>query len=245
MTEVGLGVTKEASGGVVCIGKDLIDFIAILIPLKSIHMFLRIFYISVLWIISNSCGTKENKESVNLKTPTDSIAQSKDLSRDRLDFPDRGLVKKVEDSGYPFATLTIEFPELKFTEYFTINLEEVKNVSLGDIELHVGKYVKYKYTSEKSYTLLDVYKDSQSIFGSEFPAERDDIKSIEGVLKGAKQVTAGDIPSEVSITTKNGENLFFQYFITHELLAVNGKKVTGFYDERTLKTIKSIQLIEN
>lgn len=208
-------------------------------------MFSRFFYISVLLIIFDSCGIKENKDGVNLKTPTDSIAQSKDLSGDRMDFPDRGLVKEVEDLGYPFATIAIEFPELKFTEYFTINLEEVKNVSLSDIELLIGKYVKYTYTSEKSYALLDVFKDSLSIFGSEFPAEGDDIKSIEGILKGAKQVTAGDIPSEVSITTENGGNLFFQYFITPELVAVNGKKVTGFYDERTLNTIKSIELIEN
>ena len=30
-----------------------------------------------------------------------------------------GLLKKYEDGGYPFATLTIEFPERKFEESFT------------------------------------------------------------------------------------------------------------------------------
>ncbi|MBK8056205.1 MAG: hypothetical protein IPK35_23780 [Saprospiraceae bacterium] len=68
------------------------------------------------------------------------------------------------------------------------------------------------------------------------------IFSIEGVLCGAEEVTAGDLPGETSIMAAYGENLYFKYFVTPELVAVNEKKVTGFYDERTLNTITSIEL---
>jgi hypothetical protein len=209
------------------------------------NMYSRFYFIIILFIFTAACGEKGKRDGLNLKSQNDTIGHSDHISPVKKDIPNVGLLKEVEDSGYPFVTITIEFPELKFTEYFTLNLEEVKNVSLSNIGLLVGKYVKYTHTSEKSYALLDVFKDSRSIFGSEFPVEGDDIKSIEGILKGAKQETSGDIPGEVSITAANGQNLFFQYFITPELVAVNGKKVTGFYDERTLNTITSIQLIED
>ena len=34
-----------------------------------------------------------------------------------------GLLKSAEDSGYPFMTLQIEFPERGFEEYFSVNLQ--------------------------------------------------------------------------------------------------------------------------
>ena len=99
--------------------------------------------------------------------------------------------------------------------------------------------------SEISFALLDVFQNSKSIFGAELAPEGEGIKAIEGVLYGAEQVTSGDIPSEVSIIADDGENLYFEYFITPELVSVNEKRITGFYNERTKNTIKSIELIEN
>ena len=42
---------------------------------------------------------------------------------------------------------------------------------------------------------------------------------------------------------ENGENLYFEYFITPELVAANEKKVKSFYEERTKNTIIAIELI--
>ncbi len=205
----------------------------------------RFLSIILLLIFSASCGGKGNKDGIQLSTQNDSLGQSEQVSKGTMNIPEMGLLKQVEDSGYPFAAITIEFPDRDFSESFTINLEEVKSVTFSDLNAHIGKYVKFTYDSEIAYALLDVFVDSRSVFGSELAPEGEGIKSIEGVLYGAEEVTAGDLPGEVSIMASDGENVYFKYFITPELVAVNEKKVTGFYEERTLNTITSIELLED
>ncbi len=161
-----------------------------------------------------------------------------------LTIPEMGLLTHVEDSGYPFATLTIEFPERNFSEYFTINMEEVKNGSIEDLQTYIGQYITFEYTSEFQYTLLDIYYESYSIFGSEVAPEGEGIRSIEGVLYGAENITEGDLPGEVSVFANDGENHYFPYFVTQEMVAVNEKVVTVFYEIRSQHVITAIQLVE-
>lgn len=78
-----------------------------------------------------------------------------------------GLLKGVEDGGYPFATLTIEFPERKFQEYFTINFEEVKGTSLDKVYKWVGRYVSFTYNTDLTNALLDVQIDGKSLVSDE------------------------------------------------------------------------------
>lgn len=208
-------------------------------------MIYRIVYIFIIILFSISCGGKENKKDINILSLKDSSLQIVNTKKNNPEITEKGLVKQVEDSGYPFATVTIEFPERKFTENFILNMEEVENASLNVINTYVGKYVKFTYTTEISFALLDVFQNSRSVFGSELAPEGEGIKSIEGILYGAERVTSGDIPGEVSIMADDGENLYFEYFITQDLVSVNEKRVTGFYDERTKNTIKSIELIED
>lgn len=190
-----------------------------------------------------SCGGKELstkttvgnvKDSINLHVKTPSALQ---------EITEIGLLLQVEDSGYPFATLTIEFPERNFTEYFTINMESVENASITELNSYIGQYVKFKYSSDFTYALLDLFYEGKSIFGAEIAPEGESIKAIEGVLYGAEQTTDGDIPGEVSVFADDGENLYFPYFITQEMVNVNEKWVTAFYESRTSNTILSIELV--
>ncbi len=155
-----------------------------------------------------------------------------------------GLLLQVEDSGYPFATLSIEFPERNFTEYFTINMESVENATITKLNSYIGQYVKFTYSSEFTYALLDLFYNGKSIFGAELAPEGESIKAIEGVLYGADQTTDGDIPGEVSVFADDGENLYFPYFITQEMVNVNEKWVTAFYETRTSNTIMSIEVVK-
>ena len=213
--------------------------------IKTFIMYSRFLAIIFVLMFLASCGGKGKKEAIQLNTQNDTVGQSGYLSKGKMDIPEMGKIKLVEDSGYPFAAITIEFPERNFSESFTINLEEVKSVTFSERNTHIGKYVKFTYNSETSYALLDVFVDSRSVFGSELAPEGEGIKSIEGILHGADEVTPGDLPDEVMITASDGENLSFQFFVTPELVSVNGKKVTGFYDERTLNSIKSIELVRD
>jgi hypothetical protein len=199
--------------------------------------FIFVFFTTV------SCGGKEINKMVSTNSVTDSTVVNKEINTIKQEIPEMGLLKQVEDSGYPFAILTIEFPERNFTENFTINMEEVDNASIADLNSYIDHYVKFTYTSELSYALLDIFHNSRSIFGAEVAPEGDAIKAIEGILYGAEQVTNGDLPGEVSVFADDGENHYFPYFVTSEMVAVNEKRVTAFYEVRTSNTITSIQMV--
>ncbi len=197
-----------------------------------------------IFLNSISCGENGNKVTQPIASTKDPVSLANDTESGKEDISEMGILKEVEDSGYPFATLTIEFPERNFTEYFTINMEEVKNASITQLNSYVNRYVKFTYTTEISYALLDMYHEGKSIFGAEVSPEGESIKSIEGVLYGAEQVTDGDIPGEVSVFADDGENLYFQFFVTQEMVNVNEKRVAAFYERRTMNTITSIKMLK-
>ena len=191
-----------------------------------------------------SCKGKEFSNQTPLVQTIDSLNSDLKPSSAVQGIDEMGLLKKVEDSGYPFATLTIEFPERNFTEYFTINMEEVENASITNLNSYIDHYVKFTYNSELTYALLDMYHDSKSIFGAEVAPEGDGIKSIEGILYGAEQVTNGDLTGEVSVFADDGENHYFPYYVTQDMVNVNEKRVTAFYETRTSNTIMSIEVVK-
>jgi hypothetical protein len=208
-------------------------------------MLYRILFFCILTMCTISCIGKENKSGAEGRFSKDSISQNNNptASKDG-EITERGLFREVEDSGYPFATVTIEFPERRFTEYFTINMEEVENASLDVIRNYVGKYVVFNYTSTLSHALLDLQLNGESLLGMNSNDIDPNWKIIEGELDGANEETAGDLPGEVSIWADDGENLYFEFFITSEMVAANGKRVKGYYDVRTKNEIKSIQLMD-
>lgn len=151
-----------------------------------------------------------------------------------------GLLKSAEDSGYPFYTVEIEFPERKFSEIFTINLAELPDVDPGLLTGWVGKYVSFEYTSEIVNALLDIRQNGKSLLGvnpSELPKG---IKKISGTLSGAANVTEGDLPSVLRIHDPEDQSIEFEFFITPELVEADGTLVVGYYDQRTNNRITAI-----
>ena len=154
-----------------------------------------------------------------------------------------GQLKNVEDGGYPFVTVTIELAE-GGSGIYTINLEELKTVNAKTLSDWIGKEVSFNYQTTLDNALLDLKQNGKSLFGDEqeLPA---DIKKISGILKGAKTVTEGDVPDEISITDKNNNAKVFDFFITESMVAANGKNVVGYYEERLHSVITSIQVTDD
>jgi hypothetical protein len=153
-----------------------------------------------------------------------------------------GLLKSAEDSDYPFYTVEIEFPERKFSEVFTLNIEEIPDVDPGILAGWVGQYVSFEYTSEVINALLDVRQNGKSILGvkpSELPKG---LRKISGTLSGATNVTEGDLPSLLRIHDPEDQSLEFEFFITPELVEAEGTLVVGFYDQRTENKIIFMKL---
>jgi hypothetical protein len=153
-----------------------------------------------------------------------------------------GLLKNVEDSGYPFFTLTIEFPERGFTEYFSINVEEVKSVNAKTLSAAVGKYVSFEYNSTITNALLDLRLAGNSLLNEGEIGASEDTKTVTGILSNAAEATTGDTPGELYIVTEEEITYKFPFFITPQIVTANGKTVVGYYEERTSNVITALQV---
>ncbi len=200
--------------------------------------------LAILWLVISFSGIV--KASLNLNARISS--SEKIIQRlpafyilEKQNIPEFGMVTAVEDAGYPFAMVTVLFPERNFEEYFSINMEEVENASLETMNNYIGKYIHFTYSTEINYVLLDLFFGNSSVFGAEVAPEGDEVKSIEGILYGAEKETQGDLPGTVSVFADDGENLYFEFFITNHLVNVNEKRVKAFYMENKKNTILTIR----
>ena len=197
-------------------------------------MKLHVLLLSISFAILNSCSGQEKQKQQPASTEKQEINEGDALR-------EFGLLKSADDSGYPFYTVEIEFPERKFSEVFTLNLEEIPDVDPGILAGWVGQYVSFEYTSEVINALLDVRQNGKSLLGvkpSELPKG---LKKISGTLSGATNVTEGDLPSLLRIHDPEDQSLEFEFFITPELVEAEGTLVVGFYDQRTNNRITTIK----
>lgn len=197
-------------------------------------MKLSVLLLSIGFAFLNSCSGQEKQKQQPASTEKQEISQGDALR-------EFGLLKSADDSGYPFYTVEIEFPERKFSEVFTLNLEEIPDVDPGILAGWVGQYVSFEYTSEVINALLDVRQNGKSLLGvkpSELPKG---LKKISGTLSGATNVTEGDLPSLLRIHDPEDQSLEFEFFITPELVEAEGTLVVGFYDQRTNNRITTIK----
>lgn len=198
-------------------------------------MKLPVLLLSIGFAFLNSCSGQEKQTQQPASTEKQELNEGDALR-------EFGLLKSADDSGYPFYTVEIEFPERKFSEVFTLNLEEIPDVDPGILAGWVGKYVSFEYTSEVINALLDVRQNGKSLLGvkpSELPKG---LKKISGTLSGATNVTEGDLPSLLRIHDPEDQSLEFEFFITPELVEAEGTLVVGFYDQRTNNRITTIKM---
>ncbi|MFM9947122.1 MAG: hypothetical protein ACKV1O_04215 [Saprospiraceae bacterium] len=199
-----------------------------------------------------ACAANDGKSTVSesgqaMDTTTQVMTNEGDakFSNAANEIKERGLLKQVEDSGYPFVTLTIEFPERKFEASFSLNLEEAEGASASTISTWVGRYVAFTYTSELTNALLDLRQGGKSLLGMDNIELPSGLKKIKGTLSGAGEETTGDLPGEVTITPEEEDAQTFAFFITQEMVEANGEVVVGYYEVRTANDITSIKLIPN
>lgn len=198
-------------------------------------MKLPVLLLSIGFAFLNSCSGQEKQTQQPASTEKQELNEGDALR-------EFGLLKSADDSGYPFYTVEIEFPERKFSEVFTLNLEEIPDVDPDILAGWVGKYVSLEYTSEMINALLDVRQNGKSLLGvkpSELPKG---LKKISGTLSGATNVTEGDLPSLLRIHDPEDQSLEFEFFITPELVEAEGTLVVGFYDQRTNNRITTIKM---
>lgn len=150
-----------------------------------------------------------------------------------------GLIENIEDGAYPFFIVTVNFIGSKAKIDLDVNIEAM-DLDIEDLNKLQGTYATIYYTSELRKNLQDLHYNDTSVFGEYAADYNKRWEQITGVLLGADIVTAGDLPSFISIAGTNGKNLDFEVFIDEEMVNVNGKTVTVFYDIDVAHTITDI-----
>lgn len=164
-----------------------------------------------------------------------------DLADDAI--PGFGIIDKYEDGVYPMFVVTIHFVEKNYKIDFDLNIE---SVSINSEELNdlVGKYVSFNYTSDWVETVNDIYFDGKSLSGKYAPELDKEWSVITGTLGGAESLS-GDLPSFISITDADGEEMNFEWYVDDEVMKINKKEVTAYYSGRAINTIIDIKPSEN
>jgi hypothetical protein len=154
-----------------------------------------------------------------------------------------GLFVEVEDGGYPFYSVTVEFPEREMKNSFTLNIEnlEIAPDALNNLK---DKYVTFYYTSELDNDLYEMMLNDNSVIGEDAIEISEDLKSVTGILSGANEVTGGDLPTEITIKTKSGEEVIFELYVNPEMVPANGKEVTAYFSTRGRNKIAFIKMPE-
>ncbi len=205
---------------------------------RFITILLMYFCVNAMIVSCKPSASNSNEETA-MPAETDLLYESETADHDSI--KEFGLLKNVEDSGYPFFTLTIAFPERGFTETFNLNVEEVNTIDAATLTNSIGKYLSFEYDSEISNALIDLQMNGISLINEGEAMElSSDIKSITGILSNAAEETTGDLPGELYIQTEEEITEKFPFFITLDIVKANGKQVTGYYEQRTQNTITSI-----
>ena len=163
---------------------------------------------------------------------------------DAAEMTAKGRVVAVEDAGYPMFTVTVEFPGKADEEMLLLDAEAtaIDPVVLDGLE---GRTAEITFLREDRNSLYDLHYQGKSVFDAQAEMPGPEWRSITGTLEGASEPTDGDLPDEITITDAKGNSETFDYFIQPEMVAVNGKEVTAYYETQTVDEITSLKPVED
>jgi len=187
---------------------------------------------SSLMLVHCTTSTTDSESS----TTTSDFATS-----DTVEVDEFGLITAIDDSGYPFYNVEIEFPERQLKETYLLDISQLESMDPQILTSWLGQYVAFSYTSTVVNDLLDIRVNDASILGNDSMEFPEGVKTISGTLSGAYEVTAGDRPVKISITDPEEASYTFEFFVTPEMVEAEGTLVKGFFTQRTLNQIKSIK----
>ena len=88
-----------------------------------------------------------------------------------------------------------------------------------------GKYVAFTYNSDLTNALVDVQINGKSAINTEPVEFNENEQNVVGVLRVAAKVTESDLPSPISIITIDNQKLLFDYYVSPQMVKINGRKV--------------------
>jgi hypothetical protein len=130
---------------------------------------------------------------------------------------------EVEDAGYPIAYISIVANNSDAQESISFNQEIAPVFKIEELSKMLNKIVVVEYEETMRLEALDILSNGKSIIGNTGEVRAEAVK-YTGTLSALAE-TKSDMPDEIELKTANGKTLKFEYFITPEMVAANGKTV--------------------
>lgn len=140
-----------------------------------------------------------------------------------------GVVTQIEAGAYPQYTVTIQ-PEGGEAVPLYLNVEGGADLNSQELRSFDTLNVTAYYTTTDDPLLISLQSATgASILAPDGAVATDGLSSITGVLSGADAVTDSDLPDVISVTDAQGAAINFEYYVTPDIVAVNGQQVTARY----------------
>lgn len=207
----------------------------------------RVFSLAIITTVFlqfSSCKPAPKKE-IDTKAK-EVVVEKKSSTREPTDDEIReyGIIKSIVDGQYPMFIVTVEFPKRQTKTDFSLNVEAISQTVSG-LDSLIDTSVSFYYEDTSDNMLMDIHFKNKTLYGEYAPEIDASFKKITGILSGAESETAGDLPNTIYITDTKGYKMAFKEFITAEIVAKNGKTVTGYYYMKYNQTITYIKKSED
>ena len=153
---------------------------------------------------------------------------------------DQGVVKEVEDGAYPMFTLHIQIGGETEPTPFSLMAEGV-TVTGGDLYELAGKTVQFDYVEKESWDLMAINSADEEAYVPETVG--DGWRFVIGRLEGADEISMGDLPDTLTISTISGEQFEFDDYIGEAMVALNETDVAAWLAPRLTKEVLSVTVV--
>jgi hypothetical protein len=150
---------------------------------------------------------------------------------------------QVEDGGYPQFTVTVQ-PDSGDPVSLYLNAEGDADLGSEEPGSFSGKTVIAYYTTNEDLHLLDMNSATGAAVLPIGPPPSAEDRTITGTLSGADAPTSSDLPDIITITDAQGVARQFEYYVTPELVAVNGQQVTARYRAGERREVTLLRAVE-
>lgn len=154
-----------------------------------------------------------------------------------------GVLHAFEDAGFPMYSLEVGPNGSAKGDAANLQLGALATDAGGTADFDaiqplVGKPVQVRYSVAEETGMVDLALNGE-VVATGGPAGAG-VRTLQGVLSGAESATAGDLPSEVTVTASDGTAVTFELFVEDKVVAANGRTVTLRYDTYPATELVSI-----
>ncbi len=156
----------------------------------------------------------------------------------------KGVLLSFEEAGFPYYGLEVGPVGTVAGDQGNLSIGGMAVDAGGTIDPDairtlIGKPVEVRYAVTQEQGMVDLTVNGE-VIDTGGPAPAGGASTIQGVLTGAESETAGDLPSELTVTATDGTVVTFEHFVGERVVAANGRTVTLRYETHPSTELVSI-----